>query len=69
LIVQALLQAGADVNSVNVAGGNALIYAPGGCRIRHFWMVQVLLEAGADANSVNAAGDNAHIYAAGRGHF
>ena len=65
-IVQALIDAGADVNHQNNDGHTALIRAS-------YWgyleIVQTLIDAGADVNHQNQFGDTALMQAAERGHL
>ena len=63
--VQALLEAGADVNAISDADGMALILA---AARGHTEIVRMLLEAGADVNAKTSNGNTALLRAAARGH-
>jgi len=63
--VQALLQAGADIEQRDVGGSTALLAATGG---NHLGVVRVLIARGADVNAPNRQRDSAFLLASARGY-
>jgi len=64
-IVQLLLDAGADVDSKDIYGWTALMWA---LLYGHKDIVQWLLDAGADVNAKNTYGQTALMWASSNGH-